>query len=301
MTACLFVVLLSCGGPRLKKILRDWYIDDVPEGKPSPHLYLVQDGKRVVVDRQILSYETKAGCLLYETSRPNVSRALFGVLPGKTPVAAAASDSFRPWHLAFDGARRFDAPRTDENGVTTLGMDYVEGNKICSLAYQAPPLEEGWADKAPDFSRIEVAHTEFEVNGADSSGNSTLSEAVRERRVQVVDALLNAGADPNAANVAGITPLMTAVSFDPESTAILQRLLDAGAVVDAPDNRGKTALMWAAGYGRKEAVMLLLQHGANPGLRDDSGRTPAAMTGNSKEAADLSALLEKAAAGYRKK
>jgi ankyrin repeat protein len=301
MTACLFVVLLSCGGPRLKKILRDWYIDDVPEGKPSPHLYLVQDGKRVVVDRQILSYETKAGCLLYETSRPNVSRALFGVLPGKTPVAAAASDSFRPWQLAFDGARRFDVPRTDENGVTTLGMDYVEGNKICSLAYQAPPLEEGWADKAPDFSRIEVAHTEFEVNGADSSGNSTLSEAVRERRVQVVDALLNAGADPNAANVAGITPLMTAVSFDPESTAILQRLLDAGAVVDAPDNRGKTALMWAAGYGRKEAVMLLLQHGANPGLRDDSGRTPAAMTGNSKEAADLSALLEKAAADYRKK
>lgn len=298
----LALAVVACGGPRVKKILRDWYVDDVPEGRPSPHLYLVQDGKRVVVDRQILSYETKAGCLLYETSRPNVSRALFGVLPGKTPVAAAASDSFRPWLLAFDGARRFDAPRTDESGVTTLGMDYIEGNHICNLAYQAPPLEEGWADKAPpDFSRIEVKHTEFEVNGADSSGNSTLSEAIRERRVQVVDALLNAGADPNAANVAGITPLMTAVSFDPESTAMMQRLLDAGALVDAPDNRGKTALMWAASYGRKEAVTLLLERGANPGLRDDSGRTPAAMTGNSKEAADLSALLEKAAADYRKK
>ena len=298
----LALLLVACGGPGLKKIQRDWYVDDVPAGKASPHLYLVQEGKRVVVDRQILSYETKAGCLLYETSRPNVARALFGVLPGKTPVAAVASDSFRPWHLAFDGARRFDAPRTDETGVTTLGMDYVEGNHICNLAYQAPPLEEGWADKAPpDFSRVEVKHTEFDVNGSDSVGNSTLSEEVRARHLDVVDALIGAGADVNAPNNGGITPLMTAISFDAESTALMRRLLDGGARVDAPDTRGKTALMWAAGYSRKEAVDLLLERGANPTLRDDTGRTAAAMTGNSKTAADLAALLEQAAATYKKK
>lgn len=298
----LSLAVASCGGPRLKKIVGNWYVDDVPEGRPSPHLYLVQDGKRVVVDRQILSYETKAGCLLYETSRPNVSRALFGVITGKTPVAVAASDSFRRWQLAFDGARRFDAPRTDESGVTTLGMDYIEGNKICSLAYQAPPFEEGWADKgAPDFSRIEIKHTDFDVNGADSSGNSTLSEQISQRHVAEVEALLAAGADPNAANVAGIAPLVTAVTFDRESTVMMERLMDAGAAIDAPDDRGKTALMWAAAYNRPDAVALLLKRGANPTLRDDSGKTAAAMPANSRDSADLSALLEKAAAEYKKK
>jgi Ankyrin repeats (3 copies) len=299
---CFSIVLLSCGGPRLKKILRDWYVDDVPDGKPSPHLYWVQNGKRVVVDREILSYETKAGCLLYETSRPNVSRALFGVLPGKIPVAAAASDSFRPWHLGFDGARRFDPPRTDENGATILGMDYVEGNHICSLAYQAPPFREDWAQHGePDFSKVELQHTDFDVHGVDSMGKSTLMEQVRKMHPDEVDALLAAGADVNAADNFGNTPLTSTMNYDPRATAIMRRLLDAGAIVDAPDSRGMTALMWAASRGKKEAVTILLEHGANPTLRDDSGRTPAAMTGNSKEAADLNALLEKAAAAYKRK
>jgi ankyrin repeat protein len=59
--------------------------------------------------------------------------------------------------------------------------------------------------------------------------------------------------------------------------------------------------MLAGSRGKKEAVTILLERGADPTLRDDSGRTPAAMTGNSKENAELSALLEKAAAAHKKK
>jgi ankyrin repeat protein len=41
-----------------------------------------------------------------------------------------------------------------------------------------------------------------------------------------------------------------------------QVLLEAGAAVDAVDKNKNTALHYAAGYGRKDCVALLLDHGA---------------------------------------
>lgn len=41
-----------------------------------------------------------------------------------------------------------------------------------------------------------------------------------------------------------------------------QVLLEAGAKVDALDKNKNTALHYAAGYGRKECVQLLLENGA---------------------------------------
>lgn len=41
-----------------------------------------------------------------------------------------------------------------------------------------------------------------------------------------------------------------------------QVLLEAGATVDALDKNKNTALHYAAGYGRKECVALLLENGA---------------------------------------
>jgi ankyrin repeat protein len=87
---------------------------------------------------------------------------------------------------------------------------------------------------------------------------------------------------------------MTAVAFDAESTAIMERLLDAGADIDLQNDGGETALMYAAKYGRKEALRILLARGANPAIRDNDGRTAAAVTGNSKDAAELSRIIEDA-------
>lgn len=42
----------------------------------------------------------------------------------------------------------------------------------------------------------------------------------------------------------------------------MQILLEAGAAVDALDRNKNTPLHYAAGYGRKECVALLLEHGA---------------------------------------
>lgn len=43
----------------------------------------------------------------------------------------------------------------------------------------------------------------------------------------------------------------------------VQVLLEAGAAVDALDKNKNAALHYAAGYGRKDCVALLLEHGAS--------------------------------------
>ena len=53
--------------------------------------------------------------------------------------------------------------------------------------------------------RVKVVESTLEVNGADSVGNSTLSEAVRLKQTVLVDELLRAGADVNSANRYGGT------------------------------------------------------------------------------------------------
>jgi ankyrin repeat protein len=176
-------------------------------------------------------------------------------------------------------------------------MDFISINDICNLAHQRPEFTDDWAEQTPpNFTRVKTEHSELDVNGSDSVGNSTLSREIEQRHLEVVEELLRAGADANAANQYGITPLMTAIAYDANGTAIMERLLDAGADLDAQDDGGESALMYAAKYGRRPALEILLARGANPSIRDDSGRTAAARTGNSKEAGELSRVIEEAIA-----
>ena len=85
---------------------------------------------------------------------------------------------------------------------------------------------------------FEVAH---DPNGVDEYGHHHLFNAVNEGDERLVDALLAAGADPNAieADQGGKTPLHTSVYTHNPSLAI--RLLEAGAQPDIQDRHGKTA------------------------------------------------------------
>lgn len=59
--------------------------------------------------------------------------------------------------------------------------------------------------------------------------------------------------------------------------AVLRLLLERGAMEAAEGDAqaAPTALMAAAGAGQQDAVALLLEHGADPALRDAAGRTAA--------------------------
>jgi len=109
------------------------------------------------------------------------------------------------------------------------------------------------------------------VNGTDDRGRTALYIASIGGKSNVVEYLLNQGADPNkgAAWKANRTPLQAAAMYD--NLDIIQNLLRHGAKIDAADAEGQTALHHAAWYGRSAAVKLLLKEGANPKAEDVYG------------------------------
>lgn len=77
----------------------------------------------------------------------------------------------------------------------------------------------------------------------------------------MVELLLKAGADPNAALKNGATPLMYGSRAG--DAQVVRLLLDKGASPNTVEpGRGETALMFAAASNRAEAIQVLLSHGA---------------------------------------
>ncbi|MEO2003116.1 MAG: ankyrin repeat domain-containing protein, partial [Candidatus Poribacteria bacterium] len=84
----------------------------------------------------------------------------------------------------------------------------------------------------------------------------------------IVRTLLDAGAAPDATTTnTGVTPLHLAAGAVGGADAVAA-LLERGATVDAREaSSGQTPLMFASAYNRSEAVVVLLQHDADPAVQ----------------------------------
>jgi uncharacterized protein len=101
------------------------------------------------------------------------------------------------------------------------------------------------------------------VNLQDHKGNTLLMLASYHGHAEMVDALLDCGADPDRRNLRGQTPL-GGVAFK-GYVEIAELLLDAGADLNADQGGGTPPLMFASLFGRTEMVRLLQQRGAATG------------------------------------
>lgn len=132
-----------------------------------------------------------------------------------------------------------------------------------------------------------------DINGRDREGRTALSLALEGGHLPVVDALLAAGADPNRPTITpdGLPlryPLMIAACLPAKSqrVACLRQLICAGAQVNQVDSRDRSALMHAACHGHSNAIVALVEAGADLDMRDQAGKT-AFMHANAPQTAML--------------
>ena len=103
-----------------------------------------------------------------------------------------------------------------------------------------------------------------------SSGDTPLHIVTQRRDLTWLNFLLAKGANANARNDKGVSPLAVAVGLG--WTDGVQLLLAQGVRVNDPDGTGETPLIAAVHQRNVELVRLLVKAGADPLRADNSGR-----------------------------
>lgn len=109
--------------------------------------------------------------------------------------------------------------------------------------------------------------------------------------LEALELLLDAGADINAVDTNGRTPLYDALPYaEPE---IIQRMIASGADVTQPDGAGRTPLQFLSGRNHPAAdiIAILVDAGADPNRSDPGGSTPLHRAATSEAAENVVALV----------
>lgn len=96
--------------------------------------------------------------------------------------------------------------------------------------------------------------------------------AANELSEQLVDLLVQAGADPDDVDDDGFYPIHRHVCNN--RIHGVSSLLSLGAAVDAKASDGNQPLHYAARLRNAEMILLLLAHGADPNARNNNGESP---------------------------
>jgi ankyrin repeat protein len=160
---------------------------------------------------------------------------------------------------------------------------------ICASAYPAVShasptddllaiVQSGWNK---DISRIQTLIDQgADVNARNKYGDTPLVIAARNGSNETVKALLAGGADVNIKSQNGWAPILHASqrihnNNNPHlSIEIINALIDKGADVDARTNSGETSIFLSAWNGDVTIVNALLARGANVDVKMQNGETP---------------------------
>ena len=184
--------------------------------------------------------------------------------------------------LGTNDVRTVDAALdvVDEFVTVGGGMFVAPSNPLVAAAVSGDVVE---------VKTLLAAGTDVDVLD-DEYDSTALAQAVANGNREIVDILLNAGAEVNLMNKNGQTALMAmTASTTPE---IVWALIYAGAKIDIRDNDGKDALHYAAGYANPEALRALLDGGASIDTRDREDQTALMIAASAGNAENVAVLLK---------
>jgi len=122
-------------------------------------------------------------------------------------------------------------------------------------------------------------------------GDSIAHFAVLSGNVEVLDQLINAGADPDVTTNLGVTPLMAATINGSQDCA--KRLISAGVNLDGKNQQGATALILATIKKLDSMATQLINSGADISCQTKTNKTTALMMASRNEMVDVAKLLIK--------
>lgn len=138
-----------------------------------------------------------------------------------------------------------------------------------------------WLKGLPDS--IKSTAKTINLNQHDELGYTPLIWACKGNNGNAISSLIEAGADVNfRSRNGGLSPLMFAV-LENDKIDVIEVLLRSSVDKDAVDDSGKTALIYAMAPEDKlseakkkfrgQAIVVLLQNGANPFIKDNAQKT----------------------------
>ncbi len=196
-----------------------------------------------------------------------------------------------------------DPRAVDATGASAIDLANRHGLEdvlplLMSPRYRPPVCgrlcgEQFWKTADPGRVREAVARA-GSARGRSSSGDTPLHVALKMAAgAEIVRALLDGGADPDARDARDDTPLHVAARTA-GSAAAIGVLLERGAMVDVANARDRTPLHGAAEHATTIAEMrVLLEAGAGPDIRSGRtfGTTPRELAARQPEGPQATALM----------
>ena len=176
-------------------------------------------------------------------------------------------------------------------GIAILAWFFLAGQNVFGpLATRKVKLLMRSAAQDDAAGIVEAAREGVFIDSRDGQGMTALMLAARAGAARAVDALLNAGANPNLRAGADDTALTMAIQMN--HAALVPRLLGAHTDVRISDSNGRTALHACSERGDASAVRLMLKAGADVNQPDNYGWTPLFFAAASGSSEAVTALLD---------
>jgi ankyrin repeat protein len=222
-------------------------------------------------------------------SNPEVIRILLD--SGANPIAKKIIAQSRGEDKIFTA---IDYARENINLKDTEIIKKLEEKTVSALLVRERELEFIKLCIRGSLEQIELAI----VNGANVNARTEEDErtplmlAMMDTRFapELIEALINAGADVHLRDETGGTPLMYAAGNNP-NTEMITVLVKAGADVNVNDDNGYTPLILAAyNNTNPEMITILLELGADPKMKNRYGMTAIEYAKGNKNLTDTDAL-----------